>query len=184
MSADRPAASITGALQILAEMREFATFTAAEQRYIRRSLDVSMIGSKAAEHWARGIHEAGNIKEQSKVYGALEAIRMRLTWDFELDDTSSVLPALIKISSFDLHNGKLTSFVAFRFLYERLLGAAVRPWLLSAFTAAASLPCIHPELRAELIGSLSDRQVKEAGWSSREAAFIPEWIEKVPLRVS
>jgi hypothetical protein len=101
--------------------------------------------------------------------------------DLEPDDTSTVLPALIRLSAFDLQNGKLSSFAAYRFLYERLLGAAVRPWLLSGFTAAATLPCIHPELRAELMRSLGDREIGEADWSSCEAKFVPKWIEKVPV---
>jgi hypothetical protein len=168
-------------LELIAELREFATFTAAEQRYIRRSIDVAESGAGAAERWARGLVEAASIGEQAKSYAVIEAIRMLLSDDVEPDDTSTVLPALIKLSALDLRNGKLGSFAAYRFLYERLFGAAVRPWLLSAFSAAATLPCIHPELRAELIGSLSKTDVDAPGWSSREANFIPEWIEKVPL---
>ena len=33
------------------------------------------------------------------------------------------------LSAFDLGEGKLSCFAAYRFLYERLLGPAVRPWL-------------------------------------------------------
>jgi len=42
------------AFGIFAEIGEFAMFTAAEQRYIRRSLDVAELGADAAEQWARG----------------------------------------------------------------------------------------------------------------------------------
>jgi len=171
------------AFGIFAEIGEFAMFTAAEQRYIRRSLDVAELGADAAEQWARGIIEAANIGEQAKSYGAIAAVRSLLLTDLEPDDTSTVLPALIRLSAFDLQNGKLTSFAAYRFLYERLFGAAVRPWLLSGFTAAAMLPCIHPELRAELLRSLSDTDIRGAGWSSRETKFVPKWIEKVPVSV-
>jgi hypothetical protein len=169
-----------GALRLLAEIQQFAGFTAAEQRYIRRSLDVAQFGAEAAEHWARGIVEAGNIGQQAMLYGQIDALKTLLSSDLEPDDTSTVLPALIKLSAFDLQNDKLTSFGAYRFLYERLFGAPVRPWLLSAFSAAATLPCIHPELRAELMRSLDDREMREAGWSNHEASFIPEWVEKVP----
>ena len=39
--------------QMIAEMKEFASFSPAEQRYIRRSLDVARKGVYAEEHWSR-----------------------------------------------------------------------------------------------------------------------------------
>ena len=47
---------------------------------------------------------------------------------------------LVTVSAFDLGQGRLTTFSAYRFLYERLIGAEVRPWLPSAFCSAAALP--------------------------------------------
>ncbi|MDP5122979.1 MAG: hypothetical protein NWP84_03770, partial [Cyanobium sp. MAG_04] len=38
--------------------------------------------------------------------------------------------------AFDLSQERINSFSAFRFLYERLLGAAARPYLPAAFCAA------------------------------------------------
>ena len=43
---------------------------------------------------------------------------------------------LTTLSAFDLAQGRIDSFSAYRFLYERLLGAQVRPWLPAAFCAA------------------------------------------------
>ena len=37
--------------QMISEMMEFATFSAAEQRYIRRSLDVAERGANAGDRW-------------------------------------------------------------------------------------------------------------------------------------
>ena len=62
-------------------------------------------------------------------------------------------------------------------VYERLLGADVRPWLPSAFCAAAALPQIRPECRKELLQSLSEAAATAPGWSDREPAFYPEYIE-------
>jgi hypothetical protein len=168
-------------LQLLAELEEFATFTAAEQRYIRRSLDVAFAGVEAVEHWARGIEEAAGIGSQARAYAALDEIRALVPENIEPDDATSLLPLLIRVSAFDLHQGKLASFAAYRFLYERLLGAGIRPWLLSAFCAAAGMPALHPELRGELLASLTVRDMASAGWAAREAIFFPEWVEKVPL---
>ena len=167
--------------RMLAELEEFASFTAAEQRYIRRSLEVAFARADAVEHWARGLGEAAGIGLQAREYELIDQIRALVPENIEADDATSLLPLLIRISAFDLQQAKLTSFAAYQFLYVRLLGAGVRPWLVSAFCAAAALPCIHPELRAILIQSLTLRDVRAAGWASREATFFPEWIEKVPV---
>ncbi|HEV2596226.1 MAG TPA: hypothetical protein VGU01_13600 [Sphingomicrobium sp.] len=170
-------------MQMLAELTEFASFKSAEQRYIRRSLDVALAGPDATDQWARGILEAAAIGLQAKAYEAIEEIAALVPEDVEPDDPGSLLAPLIRISAFDLHQGKLTSFAAYRFLYERLFGAGVRPWLMSAFCAAAAMPCVHPELRAELLQSLDARDMTASGWRTRAAVFFPEWVEKVPSAV-
>lgn len=167
--------------RMLVELEEFASFTSAEQRYIRRSLEVAFARADATDHWARGLAEADCIKLQARAYDLIDEIRALVPESIDPDDSTSLLPLLIRISAFDLQQEKLTSFAAYRFLYERLLGGAVRPWLVSAFCAAAAMPCVHPELRAELLGSLSAQEIAAAGWPSREALFFPEWVEKVPL---
>ena len=167
--------------EMLEELKEFASFTTAEQRYIRRSLDVALERADAAEHWARGLREAATIGRQAGVYAAIDEIRSLIPDGMEAGAASSLLKPLVAISAFDLEQGRLTSFAAYRFLYERLIGAEVRPWLVSAFSAAAALPSIHPELRTELFRSLTRAQVAAAGWSHREPTFFPEWVEKVPV---
>jgi hypothetical protein len=66
------------------------------------------------------------------------------------------LGKLVRLTAFDLAQEKLTGFSSYRFLYERLLGADVRPWLPSAFCAAAALPQIRPERRKKLLQSISE----------------------------
>ncbi|MFC7536111.1 hypothetical protein ACFQPG_01865 [Sphingomonas sp. GCM10030256] len=167
--------------RLLDELKEFASFTTAEQRYIRCSLEVSTARADATEHWARGPGEAAEIGRQAKVYADIERIRSLIPVGLDEEDASALLGPLIVMSAFDLERGKFSSFAAYRFLYERLIGPAVRPWLVSAFAAAAALPSIHPELRAELFASLRCEHLAAAGWSAREPIFFPEWIEKVPV---
>lgn len=167
--------------QFLDELKEFASFTTAEQRYIRRSLEVASAPCDAAHHWARGIDEAATMDRQAQLYASVDPIRSLIPIGLSARDAAALLTPLIEMSAFDLQPGKLGSFAAYRFLYERLLGPSVRPWLPSAFGAAAMLPCIHPELRGELLASLRDRDATSFGWSSREPVFFPEWVEKVPL---
>jgi hypothetical protein len=47
------------------------------------------------------------------------------------------------------------------------------------FCAAAALPHLHPELRRQLLQSISEAAATAAGWSSRQPAFFPHWVEKV-----
>ena len=170
--------------RILSEMKEFATFTAAEQRYIRRSLDIGLDRRDAAERWARHSAEAAKIADQSRRYRMLDLIRACVPDDIGLDETESFIGPLITLSAGDLEEGKIISFAAFRFLYERLIGPTVRPWLPSIFCAAAALPYVHPEQRRVLLQSIKSHDATAPGWSSRQSAFYPEWVEKVPESVN
>lgn len=171
--------------QMISEMMEFATFSGAEQRYIRRSLDVAGNGHDAAERWARHGGERASIEAQARLYrGTLSAMRDVIPDDIAIDESSVFTAQLTMLSAFDLGEGKLASFSAYRFLYERLLGGTVRPWLPSAFLGAAALPHVNPSLRKTLLRSVAESDVLAAGWSSRCAAFMPEWVDKVPVTVS
>lgn len=171
-------------LRLLTEMSEFATFTAAEQRYIRRSLDVGLSRQDAAARWARNGDEASAIGIQARRYKMLDLIRACVPDDIEVDAVECCVGPLITLAASDLSEGKIASFAAFRFLYERLVGPSVRPWLPSVFCAAAALPLLHPDLRKQLLGSIKGYEATAPGWSSLEPQFYPEWVEKVPEAVS
>jgi hypothetical protein len=173
------------ALQMIAELKEFAAFDAAGQRYIRRSLDVATRGLDALSRWSRTPAEAASIKAQDKLYRTLlELIRNSIPDDIGIDATAEIIGPLLTVSAFDLGEGKIEGFRAYRFLYERLLGPSVRPWLPSAFVGAAALPYLHPDLRKALLGSIAAGDAAAAGWSNAEPAFIPEWVDEVEITVS
>ncbi|MCC7393859.1 MAG: hypothetical protein IT553_03290 [Sphingomonadaceae bacterium] len=163
----------------IAEMREFAGFSAKTQRYIRRSLDVGLNREDAVKLWSRDIVEAAGIRVQQRVYAGLNEMRTAIPDDSGIDTMGRFMGAMISLSAFDLGQGALDNFGAYRFLYERLLGAMVRPWLPSAFCGAAALPHLHPDRRKALLTSLSESAATAPGWSSREPAFFPEWVEKI-----
>ena len=163
----------------LAEMKEFAGFEAATQRYIRRSLDIGLDRDDALARWSRDVVEAASIRAQARLYAALPDLRERLPDDSGLENVEPFLAPLVTLAAFDLGQGRLTSFGAFRFLYERLIGAEARPWLPSAFCAAAALPHLHPDLRRKLLQSISEAAATASGWSNRAPAFFPHWVEKV-----
>lgn len=162
----------------IAELREFASFTPCEQRYIKRSLDVGLGRHDAFKLWARDGEETASIRSQYVVYQELKALRGRIPSDSDFASLESFMGKLLRVTAFDIAQDRLTCFSAYRFLYERLLGAEVRPFLPSAFCAAAALPQIKPERRKHLLQSISEAAATAPGWSSREPSFYPEWVEK------
>jgi len=168
---------------ILSEMREFAGFSPCEQRYIRRSLDVGLGRHDAFRRWSRGPAEAASIRTQYVIYQDLKLLRGLLRSESEssehvgLDDLESVMGPLLRVTTFDLAQGRLESFSAYRFLYERLLGAEARPWLPGAFCGAAALPHIRPDRRKALLQSISEAAATAPGWSPRPPRFFPEFVE-------
>ncbi|MBK6708223.1 MAG: hypothetical protein IPG54_12375 [Sphingomonadales bacterium] len=165
----------------LAEIKEFASFNAASQRYIRRSLDVAFDRKDAVELWSRDTLEAASIEAQHRFYERLPDIRALIPDSSSIEDAEQFLAALVTVSAFDLGQGRLEGFGAYRFLYERLVGAEARPWLPAAFCAAASMPHLQPDRRKKLLQSISEAVATAPGWSKRAPRFFPEWIEKVDI---
>jgi hypothetical protein len=163
----------------LVEMKEFAGFPAGTQRYIRRSLDIGLEREDAIKIWSRDMVEAASIKAQTRMYERLDEIRALVPDDSGLDAIEPFMTPLVTLSAFDLGQDRLASFSAYRFLYERLIGPGVRPWLPSSFCAAAALPHLHPEKRRKLLQSISEAAATAPGWSSRSPAFYPQWVDKV-----
>jgi hypothetical protein len=162
-------------------MKEFAAFPKATQRYIRRSLDTAFGRRDALALWARDEGEAASIRGQARLYKQLEPLRMQIPDDSGLDTIDPFMGLLITLTAFDLGQDRIPNFAAYRFLYERLLGAGVRPWLPAAFCAAAALPHLHPDRRRLLLQSISESAATAPGWSNREPVFWPEWVEKVDV---
>jgi hypothetical protein len=161
----------------IAELREFASFAPCEQRYIKRSLDVGLGRQDAFKLWARDAAERASIRSQYVAYQELKALRETCPDDTALDGIGDFMGKLLRVTAFDLAQERLASFSAYRFLYERLLGAGVRPFLPSAFCGAAALPQIRPERRKGLLQSLSESAATAPGWSDRQPAFYPEFVE-------
>lgn len=173
-----------GGAAALAEMKEFGSFSKGTQRYIRRSLDIGLDRRDAVKRWSRDPGEAAGIRAQAKLYGRLDLIRANVPDDSGLDAMEPLMAPLITMTAFDLGQERLDCFASYRFLYERLIGANVRPWLPGAFCAAAALPHLHPDRRRGLLQSISEAAATAPGWSSREPVFYPDWVEKVDMTVA
>jgi hypothetical protein len=167
---------------IISEMREFAGFSACEQRYIRRSLDIGLARHDAFERWSRGQQETDSIRTQYVVYQDLTVLRgtlpsVAVSPSVGIEALEDFMGPLLRVTTFDLVQARLSSFSAYRFLYERLLGAEVRPWLPSAFCGAAALPQIRTENRKALLQSISEAAATAPGWSMIEPVFFPDYVE-------
>ncbi len=171
--------STTGTATLtIAELREFAGFTSCEQRYIKRSLDVGLGRQDAFKLWARDAQEVASIRSQYVVYQELKVLRAAMPEETGFEGLEAYIGKLVRVAAFDLAQERITGFSAFRFLYERLLGPEVRPFLPSAFCAAAALPQIRPDRRKNLLQSISEAAATAPGWSTRAPSFYPEWVEK------
>jgi hypothetical protein len=45
-------------------------------------------------------------------------------------------------------------------------------------------PSSHPERRRALLQSISEAAATAPGWSNREPAFFPEWVDKIDITVA
>lgn len=175
---------------VVREMKEFARFAACEQRYITRSIELNLVKDdevrlfmrspteKVIRRWSRDPDEAASLKAQAKIYTNLKELQQLIPAGDHFRGNDKFLSLLIYVSAFDLEQGKNLTFSAYRFLYERLLGALIRQWLPSAFCAAAALPHIEPSRRKYLLHSISEQAATAPGWSTTEPCFPPEWVKK------
>ena len=160
------------------ELREFASFSPCEQRYIKRSIDIGLGRQDAFKLWARDASEIASIRSQYVAYQELKGLRGSIPAEDTLDGLDAFMGKLVRMAAFDLGQDKLESFSSFRFLYERILGARIRPWLPAAFCASSALPQIRPDRRKQLLHSISEAAATAPGWSESEPSFFPERIEK------
>jgi len=168
-------ASSHTASRTIAELREFAGFEAQEQFFIERSLDLALRRADCPPGFSNG-GQRSSTRAQFVAYSELRACRRAPAEERPMEGLDRFLGLLVRVSAQDLARGLIESFAAYRFLYERLLGAAVRPYLPASFCAAAALPQIDPERRRLLLGTLSEEVIATPSWSAREPAFFPRAI--------
>lgn len=161
----------------IAEMREFAGFAEHERAFIERALDIGMGRGDAFKAWSRDADDQRVIRSQYLAYRELKPLRTIVPGDSAFEGIEAFMGALIRVTGQDLAQDQLDSFSAYRFLYERLLGAQARPFLPAAFCGAAALPQINPDRRKLLLQSLSEAAATAPAWSPREPSFFPEKIE-------
>ena len=86
----------------IAELREFASFSPCEQRYIKRSLDVGLGRQDAFKLWARDAAENASIRSQYVVYQELKGLRTAMPGDTGFDALESFMGKMIRVAAFVL----------------------------------------------------------------------------------
>src|SRR3546814_7178180 len=86
------------------------------QRYIRRSLDISLHSRDALEFWSRDGVEAASNRTQTRMYDRLVYIRSLIPDDSGLEQIEPFMAPLVAMSAFDLGQGRLSTFSSYRFL--------------------------------------------------------------------
>lgn len=174
---------LTKGQRFIAEMKEFGAFPKKTQRYIRQSLDVALGRGDPVAKWARNDRERYNITTQQHnyrlVYDRITVRLQRAGKGVKMEHIEHMVGPLIAIASFDLQGGAIGGFGPFRFLYERLFGADIRPWLPSIYVAASAMPVISPDNRKVLLQSISEAACCAIEWNDSDPEFYPEWVEKV-----
>src|SRR3546814_18556127 len=136
-------------------MQEFSSFAPAEQRYICRALEVAAGSHSALRRWARDIDEARSIRNQARTYRWRDHVVRLLAEERYLE----MAAPLTEVRIFDLSPRPIRPFPAYRFLYERLIGGQVLPWLVRRFGAAELLHLLAPHNSDELLGTLAEEPV-------------------------
>ena len=140
-----------GGALLISEMKEFASFPKATQRYIRRSLDVAYGRSDPLETWARDEIEAaaiscpGPLLQAARSSPRADPGRQRSRHDRAVPghagDAGRVRPRPGPPARISLPSASFTS---------DCWAQTSRPWLPAAFCAAAALPHLHPDRRRDL----------------------------------
>ena len=83
----------------ISEMREFASFTPAEQRYIRRSLDIGLGRQDAFKLWARDASENAAIRSQYVAYQDLKTLRALIPQEGTPQEIERFLGKLVRCAA-------------------------------------------------------------------------------------
>ena len=94
--------AVTGtASMTINEMREFASFAACEQRYIKRSLDIGLGRQDAFKLWARNEGENAAIRSQYVAYQELKQLRASIPADSSFSQIENFIGKLTRVAAFD-----------------------------------------------------------------------------------
>lgn len=80
------------------ELREFASFSPCEQRYIKRSIDIGLGRQDAFKLWARDASEIASIRSQYVAYQELKGLRGSIPAEDTLDGLDAFMGKLVRMA--------------------------------------------------------------------------------------
>ena len=86
----------------IAELREFASFTEAEQLFIERGLDVGLGRGDAFKQWSSKAGDTAAIRQQYLAYRELRALRDTVPCESGFDGVQEFMGTLVRIAAQDL----------------------------------------------------------------------------------
>src|ERR1700741_4585641 len=92
------------------ELREFASFSPCEQRYIKRSLDIGLGRQDAFKLWARDAAEIASIRSQYVAYQELKTLRNAIPDENGFEGVDEFMGKLIRVAAFDLAQERMATF--------------------------------------------------------------------------
>ena len=154
------------------EMAEYATFASGTQSYVTMVLDCVLERGAWRDRWLPRMKTPGLADRMFANIAVQRELRRRLQIFWTTGEGDAEFMPLVMTSSFDLGMAALDGFLSYRFLYERLFGAAVRPLLPSAFGAAVLMPHHPIERRMTYLATLSEEAIVACN-TPIEPAFFP-----------
>jgi len=161
---------------VIDEMALFSTFPTPTRRYIVRALDFGLPRGKPLERWVGSFFDIATQAARADLYHSIPIVRRRLeAINGPLENWMDEYRSIQRCADFDLRFPEIASMVPFGFLYERLYGPKVRPWLPAIFMAAAASPAMTEEGRLAALQSVTMFDIAAPSEQGTPCALFPEW---------
>lgn len=154
-------------------MEQYARLPLASRRYIVRALDFGLKRGDYMARWAGSFFDMPTNLARADVYSGISIVRPTISVGAGLPESVDVL--LRRCTGFDLQFEEMSDFTAYNFLYERLFGAGIRPYLAAAYSAAASSPTLTADARRKALSGITMFEQTEENFGGDEPQFYPEW---------
>ena len=143
------------------EREEFLSFTLPERLHIARALAVARDDTCPLSYLATEV--AGHSMVSGMLFaevamryrtGMLDEIRSRIPRDGEASANTRLIELLMPALIWELNLDLAVRFSPLRFLFERLIGPEIRPFMAAGYAAATLLPRFVREFQDEALHSI------------------------------
>lgn len=158
-------------LELQSETQNYEELTFEDRKWICFALDMSQESMLNFDYWSREFSMPTAAAAHDVLFKCV-ALHHSSKIDPSLNFDTSLYPPLISTGVFTLRFGRCQTEASFRFLFERLFGGAVRPYIASVFGACALHPDVSGVPSSELELALFERDM---GLGTDDVVFWPVW---------